>query len=433
LEDHASRSPRNPVAGVGILLLFGAALLFFSSAPAQASAPPSVAPPAPPRPGAKVPLAAAKPLPPLPHLSPVTPEQRLDALKRARVREDVDVASRDLYRGPQGSLSFGVDEEIRCDFVPRPIRGWSEKFFCKLDDGRVFKVKYVENDRFKEVYGEVLGTRLFWALGFYTDRQLPVRVTCRGCPRHPWAWVNAGHNPKKLNEEQAIPPLPPTAEVGTYTFDPAAIEEPLDAAWIEERPNQGVPWHSLDHVDASAGGATKADLDALRLLAAFIQCADNSAEQNVLACPRGEILADGGGSVCRRPVVYVGDLGAVFGHGGLTTAYGGRVDYSGWKALPVWRDAATCTARLNGIGGPLRNSTLRHPVVGEAGRALLASLLDRLSDRQIADLFRAARVDRLHQTTRENGRAREVTIDDWVALFRAKREEITHHPGCPQP
>ena len=386
-----------------------------------------------PRRAVKVPIAVSKkPLPPLPPLSPVTPEQRLDALRRARVREDVDVASRDLYHGPAGSLMFDVDEEIRCDFVPKPIRGWSEKFFCKLDDGRVFKVKYVEGDRFKEVYGEVLGTRLFWALGFYTDRMLPVRVTCRGCPRHPWAWVNAGHNPHKLNEEGRIPPLPPQAEVGTYTFDPAAIEELLDAAWIEERPSEGVAWRSLDQVDAAAGGATRADLDALKLLAAFAQCADNSAEQNVLACPRGEIV-ESEDRVCRRPLVYISDLGAVFGHGGLTTAYGGRVDYDGWKALSVWRDADTCTARLNGIGGPLRTSTLRHPVVGEAGRALLASLLDELSDRQIADLFRAARVERLHQKTWDHGREREVTVDDWVTLFKAKREEITRHPGCPEP
>ena len=62
----------------------------------------------------------------LPSLSQVTTEQRLDALRRARVREDVDVASRDLYHGPKGSLTFAVDEEIRCDFVPKPIRGWSE-------------------------------------------------------------------------------------------------------------------------------------------------------------------------------------------------------------------------------------------------------------------------------------------------------------------
>ena len=368
-------------------------------------------------------------------LSPVSERERLDLLRRAQVREPVDVASRDLYRGPRGRLAFDVDEEIVCEFVPKPIRGWSEKFFCRLDDGRVFKIKYTESDRFKEPYGEVLGTRLFWALGFYADRMLPVRVTCRGCPRHPWQYVNAGKNPRRLNEEETIPPLPPEADVGTWTFDPAAIEEPLDAEPIEERPNQGWMWRTLVEVDPHSGGATRADIDALKLLAAFAQCADNSAEQNVLACPRQALARDASGQVtCRRPILYVGDLGAVFGGGGLTTAWSGRVDYDGWAALPVWRDAKSCTARLNGIGGPLRISTLRHPVVGEEGRALLASLLEQLSDAQIADLFRAARVERLHQTTSDGrGGRRDVTLDDWVALFKKKRDEILRHPGCPQP
>ena len=369
-------------------------------------------------------------------LSPVSAGERLEFMRRAQVRDrQVDIESRDLYNGPKGRLRFEVDEEIVCDFVPKPIRGWSEKFFCRLEDGRVFKVKYVESDRFKEPYGEVLGTRLFWALGFYTDRMLPVRVTCRGCPRHPWNYVNARHNSRRLNEQGAIPPLPPDAEIGTWTFDPAAIEEPLDAEPIEEHPNQGWMWRALEEVDPSRGGATRAETDALKLLAAFTQCADNSAEQNVLACPRDALARDAAGRVtCERPILYVGDLGAVFGGGGLTTAWSGRVDYDGWAALSVWRDAQTCRARLNSIGGPLRVVTMRHPVVGEEGRALLASLLERLSDRQIADLFRAARVERLHQTTSDgrDGR-REVTIDDWVALFKKKRDEITGHPGCPRP
>ena len=416
MSERTSPCPAFPAIGVGILLLG----LFDTVIPA-----------APPAPRASAGATAEEPG----SFSPVSAAARHEALRRARVREKVDVASRDLYNGPPGALPFKVDEEIRCDFVAKPLRGWSEKFFCRLPDGRVFKVKYVEGDRFKEVYGEVLGSRLFWALGFYTDRILPVRVVCRGCPRHPWHWVNAGHNPRHLNEAGTIPPLPPEAEVGTWTFDPAALEELFDGLPIEEHPNQGWTWRSLDEVDAGAGGATRADLDALKLLAAFTQCADNSAEQNVLVCPRGEVTRDGaGGPACRQPIAYVGDLGAVFGRGGLTTAYAGRVDYDAWAGLSVWRDSGSCTARLYGIGGPLRTTTLRHPVVGEGGRALLDSLLRQLSDRQIADLFRAARIERLHQTTSDGrGGRREVTIDDWVNLFKRKRDEITRHPGCPEP
>jgi hypothetical protein len=57
--------------------------------------------------------------------------------------------------------------------------------------------------------------------------------------------------------------------------------------------------------------------------------------------------------------------------------------------------------------------------------------LEKLSDAQIADLFRAARIERLHQTTSDGSSGRrEVTVGDWVALFKVKRDEITKHDGC---
>jgi hypothetical protein len=361
-----------------------------------------------------------------------TSAQRLEYLRRARVWEPSDVASKNLYEGPLGELKIAVDQEVTCDFVPRPMGGWTEKFLCRMEDGKVFKVKYLAGDRYKEAIGEVLGTRLFWALGFYADRMLPVRVTCRGCPREPWKYVNLRKAKHRLNEEGLLSALPPEADVGTHTFDPAAMEEKIDAQTIEERDDQGWSWSSLEQVDAGLGGATKAEIDALKLLNAFVQNADNSSEQNTLACPRREVVKDEGGVViCRRPILYVDDLGAVFGKGGLTTRYDGRVDYDAWKDTPVWQNASLCKAHLDSIGGPLRTSTLRNPVISEAGRALLARQMERLSDAQILDLFRAARIEELHQTTSDGSGRREVTLEDWVALFKRKRDEITHHPGCP--
>jgi hypothetical protein len=71
-------------------------------------------------------------------------------------------------------------------------------------------------------------------------------------------------------------------------------------------------------------------------------------------------------------------------------------------------------------------------VIGEEGRALLARLLAQLSDAQIRDLFRASRIELLHQTMSDGSSGRrEVTLDDWVELFKQKRDEITRHPGCP--
>ena len=186
-------------------------------------------------------------------------------------------------------------------------------------------------------------------------------------------------------------------------------------------------------VDASLGGATKAEIDALKLLNAFVQNADNKAKQNSLVCPRNELVQGDNGSVtCRRPIMYVDDLGSVFGKGGFVTGNDGRVDYEGWKKRSVWRNPESCKARLVSIGWILRHSTLRDPVIGEEGRALLARQLAQLSDAQIRDLFRASRIELLHQTMSDGSSGRrEVTLEDWVQLFKEKRDEITRHPGCP--
>ena len=356
-----------------------------------------------------------------PTIPPPTARERDAYIRRGRVWQETDVESKDLYNGPEGELTFAPDEEIRCTFVPKALAGWTEKFLCQLDDGRVFKVKYNEGDRYKEAVGEVLGTRLFWALGFYADKMLPVRVTCRNCPRRPWTYVNARVNRYNLDKDGLIRTLPPDAERGTYTFDLAVIEEPLDAAIIERRPEEGWTWSSLETVDPKLGGATRAEIDALKLLSAFVENADNSAQQNTLACPRAEIVTnDDGRTTCRRPILYVDDLGAVFGEGGFTSRYAGRVDYLGWKSAPVWKSRHSRRAHLAAIGWGIKPSTMKDPIICEEGRALLAKQLERLSDRQIADLFRAARIDRLGQAT----------VEDWVRLFKLKRDEILEHTGC---
>ena len=363
-----------------------------------------------------------------------TPEQRLDLIRRARVWERTDVAGKDVFQGPPGSVAVRPGDDVACDFVPRPHGGWTEKFSCRLDDGAVVKVKYIGPSAYKEAYGEVLGTRLFWALGFYADRMIPVHVTCRGCPQRPWDYVDARKG-MPLDGDGLIRQLPHEAMLGTYRFEIAAIEEPIDAETIEEEDDQGWDWELLDEVDPAAGGSARAEIDALKLLNAFVQNADNKAAQNTLACPRDAIGTGNDGSVtCRRPILFVDDLGSVFGEGGISTGGSGRIDYDWWKSRRVWRDEKACRARLTAVGGFLRKSTLKDPVVGEGGRKLLAELLGQLSDRQIADLFRVARVGELGLTTREGGRGkRPVTIEDWVKLFQEKRREITDHPGCPSP
>ena len=168
--------------------------------------------------------------------------ERIQYLRQARIWEPIDVASENLYDGPHRDLKLAVDRDVTCDFYPKPMRGFTEKFLCRLDDGQILKVKYDDGPQYKEAVSEVLGTRLFWALGFYADTMFPVRVTCRHCPRQPWKYVRASKNTHDLDENGMIRSLPVKAEVGTYTFYPAAVEESLDVEPIEHRKNQGWSW-----------------------------------------------------------------------------------------------------------------------------------------------------------------------------------------------
>jgi hypothetical protein len=57
--------------------------------------------------------------------------------------------------------------------------------------------------------------------------------------------------------------------------------------------------------------------------------------------------------------------------------------------------------------------SLENPRIGEAGRQFLATRLLLLGDQQIRDLFKAAMAER-----------RGGTVDDWVRVFKRKRDEI---------
>jgi hypothetical protein len=62
--------------------------------------------------------------------------------------------------------------------------------------------------------------------------------------------------------------------------------------------------------------------------------------------------------------------------------------------------------------------TLGNPHISEAGRKFLADLLVQLTDQQVRDLFEVAQVDRRHAGA---------SVDDWIAAFNQKRNEIVSH------
>jgi hypothetical protein len=68
------------------------------------------------------------------------------------------------------------------------------------------------------------------------------------------------------------------------------------------------------------------------------------------------------------------------------------------------------------------------PHISEAGRRFLADLLLQLTDQQLQDLFQVARIDR--RSRKPNSSAPPTSVDEWVAAFKHKREEIVH-ARCP--
>jgi hypothetical protein len=338
----------------------------------------------------------------------LTPRERQEAIRRARVWSPTNIPSLDLKAGPDAKGAFASNAWVTCEYEEKKgISGHSPKFACETSPGHEVKVKY--GPRNAEVFGEVLSTRLFWALGFAADRMYPVRVRCHGCPQDPWA------GPEMPGEGAK------SAEFAE--FDPAAIERKLPGRAMETKTDSGWTWSELEDIGPEAAPGERAHRDALKLLAAFVQHTDSKAGNQRLLCPKGEEVGRTG---CRRPVLMVSDLGLTFGQAHLLIHNKDSVSLATWTQVPVWKDRTRCVAQLTGSF----TGSFSNPTIGEAGRAFLAGLLVQLSDAQLRDLFETARVKRRSRDAgKEDGPP--ARVEEWVTAFKAKRAQIVDQ-RCPE-
>lgn len=339
-------------------------------------------------------------------LDELSVSERRALLDRAQVWRDIDTASLDLLAGPRADDGFAYDELVTCafHFPDEPVDGMTPKFECELPDGDVVKVKYGETNG--EVFAEVAGTRLFWALGLAVDRMYPVRVNCLNCPADPYLVSSSEWRFGKPGNVRA------------RLFDVAAIERKIDGESVEVDDYDGWSWRELEAIADNDVGAPRAHIDALKLLAAFVQHVDSKPDNQSIVCPERRIGKDAeGNETCSEPLLVVKDLGSTFAAASKLTFP--KMKLASWRSARLWRNKATCQANLtSSIVG-----TLSHPTVSEAGRAFLAERLGKLSDRQLRDLFTAARVERWKDTID----GRQATPDDWVRVFKDKRAELTGH------
>jgi hypothetical protein len=204
-------------------------------------------------------------------------------------------------------------------------------------------------------------------------------------------------------------------------FDPAAIERKLPGRAMETKTDSGWKWSELEDIGPDAAPGARAERDALKLLAAFIQHTDSKAANQRLFCPEGQQIGRTG---CGSPVLMVSDLGLTFGQASLFIQNKNSVSLATWAQVPVWKDGEACVAQLKGSF----TGSLSNPKIGEAGRAFLAGLLVQLSDPQLRDLFASARVTRRSSDPSREGPL--ASVDEWVNAFKLKRAQIVDK-RCP--
>jgi hypothetical protein len=339
--------------------------------------------------------------------------ERQQVMERAHVWRALNTPSLDLVRGPVIPASQRIPAQVTCTYVfpDKPLTGLTPKFQCDLGKDDVVKVKYGEKNG--EVYAEVAASRLLWALGFQSDVMYPTKVTCRNCPADPFMVSS-------IDWQRGSP-----SDVATKEFDPAVIERESGSK-VEVPGYEGWAFPELDKLSARAGGATRAHLDALKLLAVFIQHSDSKPGQQEIVCRDGTERKDAkGNETCGEAWLVIKDLGGSFGK--ATKLNTSKMKLEDWDGAGIWKDAAKC------IGDMPRSFTgsLEDPVISEAGRRFLAQRLAQLSDKQIRDLFTVSNVvHRGEEITGPDGKKRAATVNDWVRVFKRKRVEIAS-AHCP--
>ena len=297
-------------------------------------------------------------------------------------------------------------DALSCKFKVTDVGGTTPKFDCALETGQKARIKYGNG---AEIPAEAAATRLLRVLGFGADEVTLVRqLRCYGCPAEPFAVLKA------VEFTRAEPLYERIVDFDeTENFEWVAYERKLNARPVETDRLEGWAFFELDSVDPKKGGAPRAHVDALRLMATLIAHWDNKSENQRLVCLDREWPKD---APCARPFLLLQDVGATFGPR--------KVDLDEWEQTPIWEDRKACRVSMHQL--PHGGATFIPSVISEPGRRFLGGLLAQLSDRQLTELFVSARFDQKRGIF-----AATTPVEEWVRVFKAKIAAISDGPACP--
>lgn len=361
-----------------------------------------------------------------------SPKDRLAAMHAAALYVPKAVSDADIMEGPEQNkhqFQLHPGDKVICDFTTpgSKMGGKTPKFECKITsvvstNGQVqsltpdmeeepVKVKFGSGDN--EVFAEIVATRLMWALGYYADSWFPVQVECHNCPENP---ISGSGTP------------------ATRTYIPANIVRKFSWRKMTEssKDDEGWSWKELE----TENGRPTYERDGLELLAAFMQHSDNKPPQQRLTCHKVEINdnAQPPSVTCDKSVMLVQDVGATFGGGGwFTSNSSAKMNLSQWSHKKLWNSAGTegapkqCQAVLR--KSLTATNGLNNPNISEEGRRFDAGLMCQLSDRQIEDFFKIARVAEQPQYHNKDGSFKSgvdeaSVVKQWVDAFKQKREDL---------
>ena len=331
----------------------------------------------------------------------VSNEQRLDEISRAQVWHEPPPRA-----GHTSLPPITVIDELTCRFVLKRLNGTTPKFNCVLDTGGEIRIKYGKGP---EIPAEAAATRLLRALGFSADEIALVRhLRCYGCPLEPFATSKAVQSIRISGAYEKVIDYD-----GFHDYDWVALERKYDASPIETATQEGWAFPELGRINPASGGAPRAHVDALRLTAVFLAHWDNKADNQRLVCDRRDWPE---ATKCPAPLMMLQDLGGTFGPR--------KVNLRRWRTSTIWADRARCRITMRHL--PYSGATFQDVQVGEAGRTLAARMFERLTDEDIADLFRGARFDQ------KRGLFSDVRpVPGWVDAFKLRVRVISEGPPCP--
>lgn len=394
---------------------------------------------------------------PAPVLIQTSDSQRQQYLAGATIWKPSGVPTAEQIReGPPGRSPLqGIERdasgEVTCTYEKGGAGspGRTAKFTCRTASGRSLRVKYYDGNPQtgnREVFAEVIATRLFWALGFDADPVYPVIVRCLECPANPMT----GKGPRESRRYVGIVEAAYEGIIITTNGDP----------------NQGWRFRELREAVATlpAGeqqARQKTYQDALALLSVFVQHGDRKPSQQRLVCrspldpSAGEVqtidndegfhlpifVESRNRRACQETVATAQDLGATFGGAGqFTSNVRAKAHLSSWAGTAMFAARSLKDSR-GGAPPPCRGNLAPsgsaeaepNPPIGDAGRRFLHERLSALTPAHIRALFEAAHLDELKepQQWRDRSSGQLLTgVDAWVAVFQRKVEEIGS-TSCP--